>query len=823
MSKALIVAEKPSVAADIAKALGIRKVDGGHYESDTIVISNAIGHLVEIDFPKEVDPGWDFGKLPVITKDFDLIPVERTKSQLTTLGKLFKRSDITSVVNACDAGREGELIFRYIAAYHRCSKPMERMWMQTMTPEGIRDAFRDRRPASEFTGLFHASLCRSEADLLIGANATRGLTGYQRHVFGEGELQNAGRVQTPTTAMIVDREEAIRTFVPRAYWEVHGDFEVAAGQFKARWYRPDFQSNGDPDATAERLFSREEANAIVAQCKGVAPSSVTDKTKSTKKAPPTLFDLTTLQREANAKFGFSAKQTLDIAQELYEKHKALTYPRTDSKALPEDYVATARNVLAGLGGSLATLGQKAVDQGWVVPNKRIFNNDKISDHFAIIPTVTTPTGLSADEQRIYDLVAKRFVAAFYPDAEFEVTTRTAIVAGEHFEAKGTVMVKPGWTEVYGRDPEDETNKLVPMTPGEPVRTVDVRAEGKETKAPERFTEATLLSAMEHAGRLVDDEALQDAMSGKGLGTPATRAAIIEGLLRARDGRGNPKEPFVRREKKYLVPTRKAIDGIRFLRECGIGFIASPEMTGDWEYRLKLMEEGQQRRSEFMLGICELSRKLIDTIRAKAAMTPAAPPPEAKMLDAACPKCSSPVKVGKFAYQCVGAGCSVKIPLIVLDRAITEGEANRILQGDSPQMEGFKSTKTGKKFAMKLVFNAAFDKLEFDFGDRNAAPAADAKAMGSCPKCGKGVFKLGAHYKCEGNAGETRSCDFIIYGDIASRAISESEVSELLAKRKTAVLSGFKGKGTGKSPGKAFRAALVLGNDGKVTFEFEDKR
>ncbi|WP_454727839.1 MULTISPECIES: DNA topoisomerase [Cupriavidus] len=822
MGKVLIVPEKPSVAADIAKALGnFRKVDGhggSWYERDDIVIGCAIGHLVGINFTEADDRAWDLSKLPVIAKQFDLLPLPKTKSQLTLLGKLFQRPDIETVVNACDAGREGELIFRYIVAYHGCKKPMKRMWMQSMTTDSIREAYRDMKSAAEFTGLFHAALSRSEADLLIGANATRGLTAYQKHIFGEADLQNAGRVQTPTLAIVVDRENAIRTFVPRAYWEVHGQFALAQGEYKARWYRPDFKAGDDPDARAERLFTTEEAQAIVATCQGIAPSSVTDKTKPTKQAPPTLFDLTTLQREANSKFKFSAKRTLDLAQALYETHKVLTYPRTDAKALPEDYVDTARQVLGTLAGPLAPLARKAVDQGWVVPNKRIFDNSKISDHFAIIPTLSTPSGLSADEQRIYDLVAKRFVAAFYPDAESEVTTRTTVVAGEYFETKGTVLVKPGWKEVYGRDAEDEAKTLVPMTPGEPAQTIAVRAEGKQTQPPDRFTEATLLAAMEAAGRLVEDETLQEAMRGKGLGTSATRAATIEGLLSDRGKNNTPKEPFMRREDNHLVPTRKAMDGIRFLRECGIGFIASPEMTGEWEYKLSQIHESGQRRREFMDGICVLATRIIETLRAKAAQTPAAPPPQAKLLSAPCPKCSNPVQEGKFNYQCVGSGCPVKIPREILKRTIKEAEANLILQGQSPEMEGFVSPKTGSKFSMKLAFNEGFDKLGFVFAQRPTAPAEDATPLGTCPMCKGRVFKIGDHYKCEAGAGQRRDCDFIIFGEIASYRLPESDVVALLTNRRTGQIAKFKSKAK-----KAFTAALILGDDGKVTFEFTDRR
>ncbi|CAG9183675.1 MAG: DNA topoisomerase [Pseudomonadales bacterium] len=819
MSKVLIIPEKPSVAADIAKALGgFRDVtEGGSkwYERDDAIITNAIGHLVEITFNPEDDRPWDLWKLPIMATHFQLNPIEKTHSQLKTIGKLLRRGDVDTIVNACDAGREGELIYRYIIAYHDCRKPSKRMWMQSMTQDSIREAYRTMRSSEEMKGLFFAALSRSEADLLIGANATRGLTAFQQHIFGEADVQNAGRVQTPVTAMVVDRENEILTFKPRAYWEVHGRFGLAAGEYDARWYNPHFQPGADGDAKAERFFTAEEAQEIVNRCKNVAPSSVTDKTKPTRQAPPSLFDLTTLQRVANEKFKLSAKRTLEIAQALYETHKVLTYPRTDAKALPEDYVDTAKQVLGKIAGALAPHARKAVDQGWVVPNKRIFDNSKISDHFAIIPTLTTPSGLSADEQRIYDLVAKRFVAAFYPDAESEVTTRTTIVAGEYFETKGTVLVVPGWTEVYGKDADQESKQLVKLTPGESATVVSVRAEGKETQPPKRYTDASLLSAMEHAGRSIEDAELADAMKGKGLGTPATRAAIIEGLLNNKGKGGKPKVPFMERVNNEFVPTRKAMDGIRFLRESGIGFMASAEMTGEWEHKLEQINQGAFSRRDFMDGIRALASQTIDTLRAKAAATPAA---EAKMLDAACPKCNSPVKVGKYAYQCVGNGCPVKISRDLCKRAISEREAGQILQGKSPELEGFVSTKSGNKFAARLVWTEDFSDLKFEFPERPTAPAEGATALGACPKCSAKVYKIGEHFKCEAGAAKGGSCDFIIFGETASYRLTDADVTALLTHRRTGQISKFKSTKTKK----AFTAALILGGDGKVTFEFPER-
>jgi len=815
MGKTFIVAEKPSVAGDIAKALGgFKRAGAGDqtwYERDDALVSCGIGHLVGIKFPQEFDKGWTLPALPVIAEEFDLVPIAKTEGQLKLLGKLLRRADVTEVVNACDAGREGELIFRYIAAYHDCRKPMSRMWMQSMTPDAIRAAFQGRKAADAFKGLFFAAICRSEADLLVGANATRGLTGYQRHVFGEGELQNAGRVQTPTLALTVDRENAIRTFVPRDYWEVQGTFQCAGGEYRGKWFRPDFKKEfeNDPDAAADRLLVQAEADAIVQRCKGVGPDSVTEETKPTSAPPPRLFDLTTLQQEANSKFRFSAKKTLDLAQALYEKHKVLTYPRTDADALPEDYVDTARQVLESLGGAVAQHARQAVDQGWVKADKRIFNNAKISDHFAIIPTLTAPGELSVDERKIYDLVSKRFVAAFFPAAVSNKTVRITAIGADHFKSTGSVLVDAGWTAVYGREARKGDEALTPYVPGEKVQTTSVESKGLKTKAPDRYTDATLLSAMESAGKLVEDSELQDAMKGKGLGTPATRAATIEGLLSQVDGNGKAKPPYLVRDEQYLVPTEKAMRFIAFARESGMGTITSAQLTGEWEHKLALIEKGQFTRKQFMADIRALSSEIIDIIKRKVSITPAAPVPEAKVLDVPCPKCGGEVEVRRYAYECK-AGCGLKLPLELLGSPIREAEARAILRGETPTLKGMRSK--GKAFDAGIRYQAPFEKLEFVFAERGEQTGS-GESLGDCPKCGSPVVQAGEHFRCEKGVGAARECDFIVWGEMSKKRLTAKVVQELLANKRTEVLSGFK-----SSQGKPFSAALKI-EGGKVAFDF----
>lgn len=615
--KSLIIAEKPSVAKDIAKALGVAPGAGGVYENDQLVISNAIGHLVEIAAPEAIAK-----QIPVLPDPFDLQPIDRTKEQLTKVVKLIRRDDIGTLINACDAGREGELIFRLIAAYAKSRKTVQRMWLQSMTPGAIRDGYKRLRTDADMQPLSEAAWARAEADWLVGINGSR-LCKRLR-----GDTTPVGRVQTPTLMMVVAREEAIKTFVAKTYYEVRARFDLAAGGYDAKWYCPvDKVRSGEPP---ERLWDQAEANAILARCKGRNPDRIEEENTTSRSAAPVLFDLTTLQREANQKFGFSASKTLKIAQALYEKYKVLTYPRTDAKALPEDYVPTVTRTVEALGNQgYAAAARRILDNGWIKPTKKVFDNSKISDHFAIVPTGLEPKNLEADKgytvedlQKIYDLVAKRLLAVFHPDAVFAVTVRTAWIGEDRFVARGKVLVEAAWQSVYetqqekvGKASKDDAEdkdgeqlaKLPPLAVGEQGRTGEMKVANDETKSPRRYNEATLLSAMEHAGKEVTDEALRAAMAKKGLGTPATRAATIEGLLAS---------GYMTREKRNLVPTQLAFELKALLVKMGAEALLSPELTGDWEAKLKSIEQRQASRSDFLgeikgftLGLVERSAKI----------------------------------------------------------------------------------------------------------------------------------------------------------------------------------------------------------------------
>ena len=607
-NKALIIAEKPSVAADIARALGGFTKHEDYFESDEFVVSSAVGHLLEIAAPDayEVKRGkWSFANLPVIPPHFDLRPIAKTEARLKVLQKLIKRKDINRLINACDAGREGELIFRLIAQHTKAPQKIERLWLQSMTPQAIRDGFTKLRSDEELHNLANAARCRSESDWLVGINGTRAMTAFNSK-SGGFFLTTVGRVQTPTLSIVVEREELIRKFISRDYWEVTAEFICAAGIYQGKWFDPKFKKESkdtaaDPEKKDNRLWSEAAAASIVAACHDKS-GKVTEESKPSTQAAPQLFDLTSLQREANARFGFSAKNTLGLAQALYEKHKVLTYPRTDSRALPEDYLPTVTSTLEMLADSSDNyypFASQILNNSWVKPNKKIFDNSKISDHFAIIPTLQAPKNLSEPEQKLYDLVVRRFMAIFFPAAEFKVTTRITEVSGHLFKTDGKILTSPGWLAVYGKSIQDD-KELVAVAPNEKVQTESVSPVALKTKPPARYTEATLLSAMEGAGKLIDDDDYREAMSEKGLGTPATRAAIIEGLLA---------EKYMVREARELIPTAKAFQLMTLLRGLGVEELTQPALTGNWEHKLALMEKGQIDRNTFMQEIAQITQRI----------------------------------------------------------------------------------------------------------------------------------------------------------------------------------------------------------------------
>jgi DNA topoisomerase III len=818
MSKALIIAEKPSVANDIARALGGFTKHDEYYESDEYVLSSAVGHLLEIAAPEEYDVKrgkWSFANLPVIPPHFDLNPIAKSESRLKVLTKLLKRKDVDRLINACDAGREGELIFRLIAQHAKAKQPVQRLWLQSMTAGSIRDGFAHLRSDADMQPLADAARCRSEADWLVGINGTRAMTAFNSK-GGGFFLTTVGRVQTPTLSIVVEREEKIRRFVPRDYWEVRAEFIAAKGMYEGRWFDPKFKRvENDPEQRDSRLWSLPAAETIVAACRGKT-GTVTEEAKPSTQMSPLLFDLTSLQREANGRFGFSAKNTLGLAQALYEKHKVLTYPRTDARALPEDYIPTVLDTLAMLKESNNYLphAKKVLDKGWVKPNKRIFDNSKISDHFAIIPTLQAPKALSEPEQKLYDLVVKRFLAVFFPAAEYLVTTRITEVSGHHFKTEGKVLVEPGWLQVYGKEIGGEDANLVQVQKDEKVDVEKVAAHGLVTKPPARYNEASLLSAMEGAGKLVEDEELREAMAAKGLGTPATRAAIIEGLLG---------EKYMVREGRELIPTAKAFQLMTLLRGLGVEELTAPELTGEWEHKLSQMERGNLPRDEFMQEIARMTQTIVKRAKEYDSDTI---PGDYSTLETPCPNCGSQVKENYRRFACTK--CEFSISKIPGGRQFEIPEVEQLIKDKTiGPLSGFRS-KMGRPFSaiLKLSFDDEIKnyKLEFDFGqdsggeDGEPPDFSEQTPVGACPKCQARVYELGMSYVCENSVANPKTCDFRSGKVILQQEMSREQMSKLLEEGRTDLLTNFKSSRTGRN----FKAFLVKQPDGKIGFEFEKK-
>ena len=844
MTKTLVIAEKPSVAQDIVRALtpvaGKFEKHEDHFENDRYVVTSAVGHLVEIQAPEQFDVKrgkWSFAHLPVIPPYFDLKPVDKTKSRLNAVVKQAKRKDVTQLINACDAGREGELIFRLIEQYaggaKPLGKPVKRLWLQSMTPQAIRDGFDALRTEQQMAGLASAARSRSEADWLVGINGTRAMTAFNSR-DGGFFLTTVGRVQTPTLSLVVEREEKIRKFISRDYWEIHATFGAQAGEYPAKWFDPKWKKGEDVEARADRVWSAAEAQAIANAVRG-KQATVTEESKPTTQASPLLFDLTSLQREANGKFGFSAKTTLALAQSLYERHKALTYPRTDSRALPEDYLPVAKQTFEMLADSgmrhLAPHALTALNNNYIRPSKRIFDNSKVSDHFAIIPTLQAPSGLSEAEQKLYDLVVRRFMAVFFPSAEYTVTTRISTVAPHSFKTEGKVLVKPGWLAIYGKEAAEEVEggkdgdkgqNLVPVKPGEMVNTLQVDPKGLKTKPPARYSEATLLGAMESAGKQIDDDELREAMQEKGLGTPATRAAIIEGLLT---------EKYMLREGREIIPTAKAFQLMTLLRGLEVEELCRADLTGEWEFKLSQMEKGLLSRESFIAEIAAMTERMVKKAKEYDRDTI---PGDYATLESPCPNCGGVVKENYRRFACVGKpgseGCGFSFGKSPAGRTFETAEANALLRDKKiGPLEGFRS-KAGWPFTSEIVIKyddeAHNYKLEFDFGDDKKGEESgeivefEDASLGACPICGSEVHEHGSNYVCSKAvptaAQPTPSCTFKSGKIILQQPVEREQMTKLLDTGKTDLLDKFVSMRTRR----AFKAHLAWDKEaGKVNFEF----
>ncbi len=807
MGKTLIIAEKPSVAGDIVKALpGRFKKTKTHWESENYIVSYAIGHLVSIAYPEEVDPKyqkWSLENLPILPEEFPLTVLPGTKSQYNALAKLIRRRDVEVIVNGCDAGREGELIFKYImkkaATKSTAGKKIRRLWLQSMTQSAIREGLARLRDNEEMLPLEDTALCRSEADWLIGINATRALTCYNsRH--GGFRKTPCGRVQTPTLSMLVKREAERRSFRPTPYWELHGCFAADTVTYNGVWIDPEFRKDpGNPHARQNRIWDREKAAAIREKCEG-KEARVTETSKKSTQRSPGLYDLTSLQREANSRFGFSAKNTLAIAQALYERHKLITYPRTDSRHLPEDYLPTVRKVVTcQKGWQFGRFAEEALAKKYLKKDKRIFNNKKVSDHFAIIPTEVLPGSLSEPEQKIYQMIVQRFLAVFFPPAVFRNTRRLSVVEGETFLTEGKILVEPGWKAIYGN--LESGSDLQPLPPDKVVVCREIEQEEHETKPPPRFSEATLLSAMENSGKLVDDEELAEAMKERGLGTPATRASIIEKLLN---------EKYIVREGRELVPTGKAFELLSLLEVRDIDVLASPELTGEWEYKLNQILKGEMTRPQFMAEIRDMTRTIVEKVKAGGG-------PERKEAS------FSPVNGVRF-YETATAWESEDKKLVIRKvlggRVMDEEEAVALIKGETIGPYGDFRSKKGKTFSASIHLNNS--KVEFLFADSTSELDMEGikkgEVLGLSPIDQTPVYETPSAFMSESALEGDRDKGLRISKIILGRRIDPDHIRQLLDKGKTELITGFMSKKR-----RPFDAYLTLDSKGKLGFEFPPRK
>jgi len=833
VSKTLSIAEKPSVATDLSKALAKtlgkfekkgKSRDSQYFENDQALITSAVGHLIELKMPTGPNGKnlpWNFKVLPAIPSNFALQPIEQSEGRLRHVLSLARKKDVTEIVNACDAGREGELIFQYIMDYGKIQKPVKRLWMQSMTTSAIQQAWHELREGEEMSDLADAAKCRSESDWLVGLNSTRALTCFRsRH--GGFNITAAGRVQTPTLAILVKREKEIQAFKPTPYAEVHATFGVAAGEYPSKWVDLDFKKDEtNPHGRAERIWDKERAQLISDRCQNKT-GVVTEEKKPTKQIAPQLYDLTTLQREAP----FTAKNTLALAQTLYERHKMITYPRTDSRYLPEDYLANVKSIVSDLANSnsdLADWAKDALTNDRLKFHKRIFNNAKVSDHFAIIPTGRV-VKLDDAAAKLYDMIVKRFLAVFFPHAEFEVTKRiTTIDHGsekDHFRTDGKILITPGWLGVYGRKPGVGAGKdeLCMVEEGENANALEVEMLEKETNPPARFTESTLLSAMEGAGKLVEDDALREAMAERGLGTPATRAATIEGLIR---------QKYITRDGRELITTGKGVRLIDLLQEMDIKALTSPSMTGDWEAKLRQMEHGSLERDTFMAEIKAFTEKVVKKARGHYEEIISRPFPDLKCV---CPNCGAPeLKQTDATYECREPDCTFKISKYIAGRHLQEEEAITLFTTKFlEERRGFVSrfnrpfdaaleltqtvSKTGKKGKWKTNF--VFD-ADLETADDLTEDQLVREVTLTNGKTAK-LYETEKAFLVPDLTSKDSPDGFRLGKTILQKELTAADVEKMLEKGKTDLLPGFVSKKTKR----AFAAHLTLDPEtAKIGFEF----
>ena len=856
MAKALVITEKPSVARDIVSAIGGFTEHDGYWESDEYVVTFAVGHLLELLEPEEIDPRykrWTLADLPILPETFQLKKKKGQTDRLRTIEKLLARRDVDRLVNACDAGREGELIFREIVKYLGSEKPIERLWLQSMTANAIRDGFERLRPDAELRGLAAAAECRAFSDWLIGMNATRALT-KRLKTRREKTAWSAGRVQTPTLALLVEREAEVLAHVPRPFWRLTAQFERDGASWSGVWFDPGFRADGD-DERDDRLFDEARARAIAAAVEG-REGQARETRKPSREAAPPLFDLTSLQRESNRRFGWSARRTLSAAQRCYEAHKLLTYPRTDSRCLPDDYRSVVDDVLRSFanrsGDEFAPHAARLLERG-LENDGRIFDDAKVSDHFAIIPTGNAPSGgLSGDDRRLFDLVARRFLGAFHPAALWERVERVVEVSGESFRTRARALMEPGWREVLpppaptaGSGDEDETGALPPLVAGQSeasgvaarLRAIELSSE--ETKPPARLSEARLLSLMENAGQSLDDEDLAAALHEKGLGTPATRAEIIENLIA---------KGYAVRLGKALRPTVKGIRLIDTLRRVHIDRLASPALTGEIEQHLGEVEKGKRGPDSFLDEMRDYAREIVDAARSFEygqiyAGLPTLGP---------CPACGRDVYEQAWFYRCEeeparDPDCAFRVWKDTSGRYLDRAAVAALLRdGRSGTLDGF-TARDGRTYKGHLELDREEMKVVvrsegFSGEGESAQPEyeVDVEPLGRCPACKEhDVVETPTQFVCAGRrqaeeavAEERRlareaghgklaarrsgpkPCGFVLPRTVCKREITRKEALAYLQSGRTELLEDFTSRF-----GRPFSATLFLKENGRHGFEF----
>jgi DNA topoisomerase-3 len=854
VAKALIITEKPSVARDIASSLGGFEEHDGYFESDGHVLTFAVGHLFELLPPEEIDERfkrWTLDTLPILPETFGYKAKSGQSERIRTIKRLLARDDVDTVINACDAGREGELIFREIVEQLGSGKPIRRLWLQSMTQEAIRRGFTSLRPGEELEGLAAAAECRARSDWLIGMNATRALTKRLKS-RKEKTAWSAGRVQTPTLAMLVDREFEILAHVPRSFWRVSVAFDHEGQRYEGSWFDPAFRAGDDEEARDDRLFDEQRAQAIVAAVAGQAGQAGETRKPSRESAPP-LFDLTSLQREGNRRFGWSARRTLSAAQRCYERHKLLTYPRTDSRCLPNDYRGVVDEVLRSFAGASADAGEDFSDYAAAAQRlievgreneSRVFDDGGVSDHFAIIPTGGFPEApLTGDDKRLFDLVARRFLGAFHPPAMWERVERVTQVGEEHFRTRARFLKEAGWRLVLPASGEEADEALLPplasgrdQAEGVGVRNLEAETKAEETKPPARITEARLLSLMENAGKQIEDEDLAAVLHEKGIGTPATRADIIENLIA---------KGYVVRVGKALRPSVKGIRLIDTLHRIDITRLTSPGLTGEIENHLLEVERGRRKASDFMNEIKEYATAVVD--RAKTFEYD-------ELYDAnqslgRCPCGEEDVIEQAWFYRCrekPGVDRETDCPFRMwkdtsgryLDR---QAARNLLRDGTTGVLDGF-TARNGRTYKGQIELERGGDpndrslwKLKVRSLGWNEEGVSDQpeydvnpEPLGRCPfeeECS--IVESPTHFVCERKLKEEelgvdeerpKSCGLALPRTVCKREITRDEALVYVGGGKTELLTDFTSRF-----GRPFSAILVLQKNGRHGFEFPPRK